>query len=269
MPARPARRLAFAAFRAILARDLAVVRKTLVFFAMRTVTQPLLFVFVFAYVFPRIRQGVGGSTQAATSFSTLLVPGIVASSITFQGIQTVALPLVQEFGFTREIDDRVMAPLPVWGIAVTKIVSGAVQSAIAAVMVIPFALLIPLTPVHLDIKWLELVSVAVLACLMAGAFGLAVGTRFEPRQVPLIFSILLLPMTMLGAVYYPWIRLDAIPWLKWVVLVNPLLYMSEGLRMATTSLPHMSAWAVYLALVGATAGFTWLSLRGFKRRVLA
>jgi len=262
------RRLALHALVAILARDLTVVRKQFIFFTLRTVTQPLLFVFVFAYVFPKIGQGIGGSAQSASAFSTLLVPGIVASSLFFQGIQTVALPLVQEFGYTREIDDRVMAPLPVWGIAMTKMMSGAVQSGIAALMVIPFALLIPEHEVVLDINWVELVTIGVLACVMAGSFGLAVGTRFEPRQVPLIFSILLIPMTMLGAVYFPWQRLDAISWLKCAVLVNPLLYVSEGLRMATTPLNHMPTWAIYLALIGFTTFFMWLSIRGFAKRVL-
>ena len=32
----------------------------------------------------------------------------------FQGIQSVSLPMVQEFGYTREIEDRVLAPMPVW-----------------------------------------------------------------------------------------------------------------------------------------------------------
>ena len=42
------------------------------------------------------------------------------------------------------------------------------------------------------------------------------------------------------------------PWLKIVVLVNPLVYMSEGMRVALTPVPHMSLWAIYGALVGFT-----------------
>ena len=48
--------------------------------------------------------------------------------------------------------------------------------------------------------------------------------------MPLIFSLLVIPMTFLGAVYYPWKNLTPLPWLKIVVLVNPLIYMSEGMR---------------------------------------
>ena len=52
---------------------------------------------------------------------------MIAIACIFQGIQAVALPLVQEFGYTREIEDRVMAPLPVWAVAVGKLSAGAVQ----------------------------------------------------------------------------------------------------------------------------------------------
>ena len=66
----------------------------------------------------------------------------------------------------------------------------------------------------------------------------------------------------------PWARLTPIPWLKVAVLVNPLVYMSEGFRMALTPVPHMPAVAVFAALVGFVVGLAWLGIDGFRRRVL-
>lgn len=269
VPVRSKRAAAVIAFRALLVRDVQVLRKTFVAFLMRTVTQPLLIVFVFAYVFPEIGQGVGGSGEGATLFSTSLMPGLIGVAVVFQGIQAVTIPLVSEFGYTREIEDRVMAPLPIWAVAAGKIVSGAIQSAVAALIVVPFALWIPSTPVEVELNWLALLTVGPLACLLAGSLGLAIGTRAEPGQIPLVFGIIVIPMTMLGAAYYPWERLGAIEWLKWAVLVNPLIYISEGFRMALTGIPHMSAWGIYAALFGFTAVLGWLGIAGFKRRVLA
>jgi ABC-2 type transport system permease protein len=261
-------RLALVAFGAMLLRDLRVLRKTFGMFVARAVSQPLLAVFVFAYVFPKIGQGVGGSSRSEAAFSTLLAPGLMGVAVIFQGIQAVALPLVNEFGYTREIEDRVMAPLPVWAVAVAKIVSGAIQSAIAALVVVPLVLTIPEAPVHFDINWLELITVGPLACLLAGSLGLAIGTSFEPRQVSLIFSIIVLPMTFLGACYYPWDALRSIEWLRWAVLVNPLVYMSEGFRMALTNIPHMSVVGIYAGLIGFTALLAWIGVKGFYKRVL-
>jgi ABC-2 type transport system permease protein len=237
-------------------------------FALRTVLQPVLLVFVFTYVFPKIGQGIGGGGAAAAAFSTLLVPGVVATSVIFQGIQAVALPLVQEFGYTREIDDRVMAPLPVWAVAIGKIASGMVQGLVAAAIVFPLAAVIPATPVHLSVNW-QLAPVLVLSTALGASLGLALGTRVAPQQVPLMFGIIVIPITFLGATYYPWVRLTPIPWLKAFVLVNPLVYMSEAYRVAlTVGIPHMPLAAIYAALVGFTVLLGWLGINGFAKRVL-
>ena len=257
------------AFIALLLRDLAVLRKEVGMFLGRTVMQPLLLIFVFTYVFPKIGQAIGGA-RGATDFSTLLVGGVIASALIFQGVQAVALPLVQDFGYTREIEDRVLAPMPVWAVAMEKVVSGAIQALIAALVVFPLAAFIPATPVHLHVHWLLLITALPLACMMSAALGLTIGTRVEPRQVPLIFSLLVIPMTFLGAVYYPWKNLTPLPWLKFAVLINPLVYMSEGMRMAlTVGIPHMRGVAIYGALILFTVVFLRFGIEGFKRRVLS
>jgi ABC-2 type transport system permease protein len=256
------------AFRSLILRDLVVLRKTLKEFIPRTILQPFLLVFVFTYVFPKIGQGVGGTAQAS-SFSTLLVAGVVGLAILFQGIQSVSLPMVQEFGYTREIEDRVLAPMPVWLVAIQKAMWGALSGLISALLVFPIAAVVPATPVHLDVNWWILLTLTPLACYTCGALGLTFGTRFDPRTVPLLFGIIVIPITFLGCVYYSWSSLEAIRWLQVAVLVNPLVYISEGFRAALTSAPTMSLWAVYGALIGFAALFTWLGISGFKRRVLS
>jgi ABC-2 type transport system permease protein len=266
----PARRPASAArvaFRALLLRDLLVLRKTLKEFIPRTILQPFLLVFVFTYVFPKIGQGVGGSD--ASGFSTLLVAGVIGIAILMQGIQSVSLPMVQEFGYTREIEDRVLAPMPVALVAVQKAVWGALSGLFSALLVFPIAAIVPATPVSLDVNWWVLLTLTPLACYMCGALGLTFGTRFDPRTVPLLFGIIVIPLTFLGCVYYTWQSLDVIRWLQVLVLVNPLVYMCEGFRAGLTASPHMSLWVVYGALIGFSALFTWLGINGFKRRVLS
>jgi ABC-2 type transport system permease protein len=258
------------AFRSLLLRDLVVLRKTLREFIPRTVLQPLLLVFVFTYVFPKIGQGVGGGTAGGeATFSTMLVAGVVGLAIIFQGIQSVALPMVQEFGYTREIEDRVLAPLPIWLVAVEKAAWGALSGLFGALLVFPIAAIVPATPVSLDINWLVLLTLTPIACYMCGALGLTFGTRFEPRTVPMLFGIIVIPITFLGAIYYPWQALEPIRWLQIAVLANPLVYMCEGFRAALTPVDHMSLWVVYPALLAFSALFTWLGVNGFKRRVLA
>jgi len=257
------------AFGALLLRDLVVLRKTLREFIPRTILQPLLLVFVFTYVFPKIGQGIGGQGAAAAEFSTLLVAGVVSLSILFQGIQSVSLPMVQEFGYTREIEDRVLAPMPVWLVAMEKVAAGMFNGVFAALIVFPIAAIVPATPVHLDINWPVLLTLTPLACYVSAALGLTFGTRFNPRTVPLLFGIIVIPLTFLGCVYYSWQALDPIKWLQILVLFNPLVYMSEGFRAALTNAPHMSLIAVYLVLIAFGVLFTWMGIGGFKKRVLS
>ncbi|MGZ6998220.1 MAG: ABC transporter permease [Acidimicrobiia bacterium] len=268
VPARTPRASSWVAFRALLLRDLVVLRKNIKEFLPRTLLQPLLLVFVFAYVFPKIGQSVGGAGAGATAFSTALVAGVVGLAIIFQCIQSVALPMVQEFGYTREIEDRVLAPLPVDLVALEKVTAGALNGLFSALLVFPIATIVPATPVHLDINWPVLLTLTPLACVMCGALGLAFGTRFEPRTVPMLFGIVVLPLTMLGCIYYPWRALEPVGWLQKLVLFNPLVYMCEGFRAALTRGAHMSLWAIYPAVIGFAALFLWAGLSGFRKRVL-
>src|SRR5215468_11639098 len=94
----------------MLLRDLSVLRREVIPFLIRTVMNPLLFVFVFTYLFPKMGQGFQSS--AAGGFGTLILPGLLAVGIFIQGIMATALPLSMEIGATREIHDRVMSPPP-------------------------------------------------------------------------------------------------------------------------------------------------------------
>ena len=260
------------AFAGLFLRDLYVLRRELFPFAIRVCMNPLLFLFVFTYIMPHMSGGARmnpTAQMAGDSFSTVLLPGLMAVAIMFSGIAAVALPLAQEFGITREIDDRVMCPLPVWAVAAEKIVFSAMQSMIAAGIVFPLAYYVPTTPVAAHVgSWPFLVLVLVLASLVAGALGLTIGTSVKPQQIGLIFGVVVMPITFLGCVYYPWAALGPIPWLKYGVLINPIVYMSEGMRAAVTSSAHMPGWLIVAMLCFFLAVLTRLGMKGFYRRVV-
>ncbi|HTF67989.1 MAG TPA: ABC transporter permease [Edaphobacter sp.] len=261
------------AFAGLFLRDLHVLRRELFPFVIRVCMNPMLFLFVFTFIMPHMSGGASMNPTAAamgTNFSTVLLPGLMAVAIMFSGIAAVALPLAQEFGITREIDDRVMCPLPVAAVAIEKIVFSAMQSIIAAAVVFPLAYYIPSTPVVAHVNnWPYLITILVLASVTSGALGLTIGTTVEPKQIGLIFGVVVMPITFLGCVYYPWTALGHIRWLQIGVLVNPIVYMSEGLRSALTpTLPHMHPALILGMLVVFLVLLTWLGIRGFMRRVI-
>jgi ABC-2 type transport system permease protein len=265
---RPARSAARAAFLSMLARDFTVLRQNPGTFLARTIVQPLLFVFVLGYVNPRI--GLAPATgPAAVQLATTLVAGMLAVVVLFQGIQAVAFPLVQEFGYTREIEDRVLAPLPVGLVAFEKVVGGALHGLLAAVVVFPLAILVPSANPDLHVDWPVLLTLAPLAALATASLGLWFGTFFSPRSVMAMFAILLTPMMFLGCTLFPWSSLDALPWVQVLALANPLTYISEGFRAAVTGTDHLSLLVIYPVLIGMTGLMLWRGMRNFRRRVVA
>lgn len=264
------------AFFGLMQRDLRVLTREVFPFLIRVAMNPLLFLFVFTYVMPHMTGGsklspVAGMAGGGGGFGTVLLPGLMAVAIMFSGIAAVALPLAQEFGITREIDDRVMCPLPIGAVAIEKIVFSAIQSIFAAAVVFPMAYYIPSTPVIAHVSsWWFLITVLILASLLAGALGLTIGTFVQPKQIGLIFGVVIVPITFLGCVYYPWAALKSIQWLQIGVLLNPIVYMSEGLRAALTpTTGHMPEAMILAMLLFFLVLLTWMGLRGFANRVLS
>lgn len=262
---------------ALILRDLVVLRKTFREFVLRTLIQPFLLCFVFLFVFPKIGQAVGGSNSPGVSgFATVLVPGVVGITIMFQGVQSIALTMSQEFGFTREIEDRVQAPCPIWLVAMAKVLSGAAQGLLAALIVFPIASVVHAAGVeaHISLHWLVIVTFVPIACIAMAGLGLTLGTSFEPRNIGLMFGFVILPITFLGGTYYPWthlapVKIGGFHWLQTLVLINPLVYVNEGMRSAFTDAPHMHLYVVYPVMIAFAAFFLAIGLRNFRRRVLS
>jgi len=251
-------------FAALLMRDVTVVRRELPYFLIRTALQPLLLVTVFGFLMPRM--GIIGK-----DYTSIMLPGVLALSLTLSAVQAVALPMVQDFGYTKEIEDRLLAPVPIQLVAIEKIVAGTIQGFIASLFVLPIARLImgPIPGLTFSRAGI-LLLITILGGASFAAIGLFLGTGIPPQQIGLMFTVILGPMMMFGCTYFPWRGLDAVPAMKYAVLIDPLVYVSEGLRSALTpNLPHMSLWAISAALMGLTTFFTLLGLRTFTKRAIS
>lgn len=250
-------------FLALLRRDVTVARKELPFFLVRTIMQPLLFIIVFGALLPRMGF-VGAAYRAA------LLPGILAISLTMSAIQAVALPMMQDFGWTKEIEDRLLAPVPTRVVAAEKIVAAVIQALIAGIVVLPIARII-MGPIP-NLSFANTGAIILIALLGATAFsslGMWLGTAISPQQIGLMFSVIVAPMIFFGCAYYPWRGLDKVPVVKYLVLINPLVYVAEGLRgVMTPDTPHMSLAVVAIALIVLAVAGWMLGMRSFYKRAI-
>jgi ABC-2 type transport system permease protein len=251
-------------FLALLLRDAHVARRNFVPLLLQTFLQPLMFVFIFGRV-------MVGSGYMPPSYKSLLLPGIMALSMIGTGIWAVAMPLISEFQFTREIEDRLLAPMDISWLAIEKVVSGTLQALAAGLMVIPCAWLLLRPGVELNLRApLLFVIVALLVALFSATGGLALGCSMNQTHIGLMFSLVVAPMIFFGCTYYPWSALQNFPVLQKAVLVNPMVYASEGLRATLVpQFPHLPLAAALAGLVTFNVLLLAIGLRQFHGKAVS
>jgi len=251
-------------FLALLARDGHVARRNFIPLVLQTFLQPMMFVFIFGRV-------MVSSGYMPAVYKSLLLPGIMAISMVFTGVWAVAMPLIAEFQFTHEIEDRLLAPIEISWLAIEKVVFGTAQSVVAGLAVIPAAWVLLRPGVELNLHSpLSFIIVTLLVALFSACGGLALGCTVNQTHIGLMFSMVLTPMIFFGCTYYPWSALDHFPILQKVVLVNPLVYASEGLRgTLVPQFPHLSVVAVLVALLLFDGLLLVLGLRQFRRKAVS
>jgi ABC-2 type transport system permease protein len=250
-------------FLALLARDVRVARRNLVPLLLQTFLQPLLFVFVFGRV-------MVGSGYLPASYKSLLLPGIMAISMVFTGVWAVAMPLIAEFQFTREIEDRLLAPIDISWVAIEKVLAGLIQAVIAGLTVIPLAWIIlrPGLELHLT-NPLLFICITLLVAGFSSCGGLALGCSVNQQHIGLMFSMVMTPMIFFGCTYYPWSALSHFYILQKIVLINPLVYASEGLRASLVpQFPHLSLPFVLVALTAFDLLLLFVGLQQFRKKAV-
>ena len=192
-------------FLAMLHRDAHVARRNFIFTLLQTLLQPMLLVFVFGRV-------MTASQFMPMQYKTLLLPGIIALSMILAGVQSVAMPLISEFQFTREIEDRLLAPMEIEWLAVEKVIAGMIQSLVAGLVVLPSARLIMGSGVNVTLGHpFAFLAIALLVGIVAASVGLTLGCSVGQTQIGLMFSLVLAPMIFFGCTYYPWSALEHFP----------------------------------------------------------
>ncbi len=180
---------------------------------------------MFVFIFGRVMVGSG---YMPPSYKSLLLPGIMAICMVGTGI---------------------------WAVAMLA----------AGLMVIPAAWLLLRPGVDLHVPHpLLFALVAILVALFSATGGLALGCSMQQTHIGLMFSLIVAPMIFFGCTYYPWTALEKFPVLQKAVLVNPLVYASEGLRATMIpQFPHLPLLAVVVGLVFFNALLLITGLRNF------
>ena len=80
------------------------------------------------------------------------------------------------------------------------------------------------------VAMLPLLGVLLLASFASATLGLLVGTIVKPMQIAAMFPGFLMPLVFTGAIFFTWDALSVLLPVKYLVLINPLVYVNEALR---------------------------------------
>ncbi len=252
------------AFLAWLRRDLHVALRNAPLL-MGGLTQPILVILVFGNLMPRLG-------LVPPDFAFVMVPGLMAISVLMSGVQGLLMPLAADLSGTREVDERILSPLPPLAVALERILAGAIQSSITGLLALPIMLFLmsEVRGLNLTPDWVVLVPVVLGCGFLAAAFGLTLGTLVQPRYAGILFSILLGPMMLFGCAYYPWRAMDSMGFVQWLFCINPLVFISEAMRSCVTpERPHMQSWMIFTGLIGYAWFFTWMGTKLFEKRTIS
>ncbi len=136
---------------------------------------------------------------ARPGYEQVLFPGLVALAAVLTGLQSTALPLVIEFSYSNEIEDRLLAPLPIGAVAVEKVVFAAMRACVAAAVMFPVGVWI-----LGSIPWQAstapaVVAMIILGALLGAAMGLILGTYVPPNRINVTFALVLTPLIFTGS----------------------------------------------------------------------
>ncbi len=247
---------------AILRRDLFVTGREFPIFLAQVILQPLFLLFVFGKVLTELG-------YARPGYAQVLFPGLVALAAVLTGIQSTALPLVIEFSYSNEIEDRLLAPLPIGAVAVEKVVFAAMRGCVAAAVMFPIGVWILGSIPWQASSWFGVIVMTILGALLGSAMGLILGTFVPPNRINVTFALVLIPLTFTGCSQYPWPSLSSIRWFQVVCAFNPMTYVSEGLRgLMVPSVPHIPVAICFAASIGFLVVLTAIGMVGFIRRSL-
>jgi ABC-2 type transport system permease protein len=249
-------------FRSVLARDVRVIGREFPSFVARVVLQPLFLLFIFG----RVLTGVG---YASTSYTQVLFPGLMGLIPVMTAMQSIAIPLMLELGWTKELNDRLLAPMSTTLLAVEKLVFAVGTGVVATLLVPPAGLLIVGS---IPWRWSSFGLLLVMVVLggMAGAgLGLLIGTAVPPQRVGVMLTIAFPVLLFTGASQYSWRSLGHVRWFQAVTAVNPITYVNEGMRAALTpQVVHLPVGVCLAVLAVSIPVLGVLGATRFQKRVV-
>ena len=202
-----------------------------------------------------------GVRHGGLEYAEFLAPGIVAMTALFAStLSGISIIVDKEFGIIKEL---LIAPVSRFSLVLGKLMGGMITSLLRAILItILFCVILELHVGILD--FLGVLLVISLIAIGFGGFAIAIATKMESLEgFGLIVELFVMPIFFLSGAFFPIERLPG--WLSTAVLLNPLTYGVEGLRLLMLDTSSFSMLHNLAALIGFDVAVVLLAAYFFER----
>lgn len=166
-----------------------------------------------------------GAGEGGISYREFFFPGTMSMILLFTAIfTTISIIEDRREGFLQSV---LVAPISRWSLVLGKLLGGSLIALIQAMIF--FALGLTLNLHYSATMILGVTAFAFLSAFALTALGFLIAWRMDSTQgFHAVMSVFLLPMWLLSGSFFP-----GEGWLRWVMMINPMTYMTAGLRHLT------------------------------------
>lgn len=166
-----------------------------------------------------------GAGEGGVTYREFFFPGTMSLILLFTAIfTTISIIEDRREGFLQSV---LVAPISRWALVLGKLLGGSLIALIQALIF--FALGLTLNLHYSAAMILGVTAFAFLSAFALTALGFLIAWRMDSTQgFHAVMSVFLLPMWLLSGSFFP-----GEGWLRWVMMINPMTYMTAGLRHLT------------------------------------
>lgn len=203
-------------------------------------------------------------------YGPFLLIGVIAGFGFFEVIGKVSV-MIADLEGDRTILYTLMLPIPAWLVFVYIAISWAMISSIMSLLMFPLGKILLFSKFDLTkINLFELPLIFIISNLFFGFFALwLVSILKKMSSISHLFVRVINPMYSFGGWWYSWFTIYGIsPILGYLHLINPLLYVMEGMRAATLGQKgYIPFWWSLAGLTLFTLVLAFDSIRRLQKRL--
>ena len=194
------------------------------------------------------------------SYVQFVIPGLVMLAVVTNAFSNTAFTFFTSKFFSRNIDEILVSPTPVWVMIAGFIAGGVVRGVIIGLLVLVVSLLFAAPAVA---NFFVILIFLILSSILFALGGLINGIyakNFDGIQI--VPTFVLTPVVYLGGVFY---SVHILPeWWQTLTYINPIFYLINGFRYGFLGIADVSLWVSFTVLFVMIAVFiviNWYLIR--------